>query len=62
MFIALSTALPAAQAGKLKVLAVVARRSAIAPEIPTITEQGFPSGHRPIYQDRYAGDGGGVGR
>lgn len=42
MFIALSTALPAAQAGKLKVLAVVGRRSAIAPEIPTITEQGFP--------------------
>jgi tripartite-type tricarboxylate transporter receptor subunit TctC len=42
MFIALSTALPPAQAGKLKVLAVVGRRSAIAPEIRTITEQGFP--------------------
>ena len=42
MFIALSTALPPAQAGKLKVLAVVAKRSAIAPEIATITEQGFP--------------------
>jgi tripartite-type tricarboxylate transporter receptor subunit TctC len=41
MFIALSTALPPAQAGKLKVLAVVSKRSAIAPEIPTITEQGF---------------------
>lgn len=42
MFIGLSTALPAARAGKAKVLAVVGKRSAIAPEIPTITEQGFP--------------------
>ena len=40
MFIALSTALPAAQAGKLSLLAVVGKRSAIAPEVPTITEQG----------------------
>lgn len=42
MFIGLSTALPAAKAGKVKVLAVIGRRSAIAPEIPTITEQGYP--------------------
>ncbi len=40
MFIALSTALPAAQAGKLSLLAVVGKRSAIAPDVPTITEQG----------------------
>jgi len=41
MFIGLSTALPAAKAGKVKVLAVIGRRSAIAPDIPTITEQGY---------------------
>lgn len=40
MFIALSTALPSAQGGKLRLLAVVGKRSAIAPEVPTITEQG----------------------
>lgn len=42
MFIALSTALPQAQSGKLKLLAVVGKRSAIAPDVATITEQGFP--------------------
>ena len=42
MFIGLSTALPAHKAGRAKVLAVVGKRSSIAPEIPTITEQGFP--------------------
>ncbi|OGU11834.1 MAG: hypothetical protein A2X63_09710, partial [Ignavibacteria bacterium GWA2_35_8] len=43
MFIALATALPAAKAGKVKVVAVGGtRRSVLAPEIPTITEQGFP--------------------
>jgi len=42
MFIGLSTALPAAKAGKVKILGVVGRRSALAPEIPTITEQGYP--------------------
>lgn len=43
MFIALSTALPSVKAGKVKALAVVGnKRSAIAPEIPTLTEQGFP--------------------
>ncbi len=43
MFIGLSTALPAAKAGKVKILAVVGgRRSSFAPEIRTLTEQGFP--------------------
>ncbi|HEY5900512.1 MAG TPA: tripartite tricarboxylate transporter substrate binding protein [Burkholderiales bacterium] len=42
MFIGLATALPNAQAGKLKLLAVVGKRSALTPEVPTITEQGFP--------------------
>lgn len=42
MFIGLAQALPGAQAGKLRVIAVVGKRSAIAPEIPTITEQGYP--------------------
>lgn len=43
MFIGLSAALPAAKAGKVKILAVVGkRRSALAPEIQTVTEQGFP--------------------
>jgi tripartite-type tricarboxylate transporter receptor subunit TctC len=42
MFIGLSSALPVAKAGKVKVLAVAGRRSSIAPEIPTFTEQGLP--------------------
>jgi tripartite-type tricarboxylate transporter receptor subunit TctC len=42
MFIGLSTALPAAKAGRIKVLAVAGRRSVIAPEIATLTEQGVP--------------------
>ena len=43
MFIGLSTALPAAKAGKVKILAVGGnRRSALAPKIQTLTEQGFP--------------------
>ena len=43
MFIGLSTALPAAKAGKVKLLAVGGtRRTALAPEIQTIKEQGFP--------------------
>ena len=43
MFIGLSSALPAAKAGRVKLLAVAGkRRSALAPEIQTITEQGFP--------------------
>lgn len=42
MFTSLSTALPGAKAGKSKLLAVIGRRSALAPQIPTITEQGFP--------------------
>ena len=43
MFIGLSNVLPAAKAGKVKILAVAGkRRSALAPDIPTITEQGFP--------------------
>lgn len=41
MFIGLSTALPAAKAGKVKVIAVAGRRSSIAPEIPTFSEQGL---------------------
>ena len=41
MFIGLSSALPVAKAGKVKVLAVAGRRSSIAPEIPTFTEQGL---------------------
>ncbi len=41
MFIGLSTAIPAAKAGKVKVLAVAGRRSALAPEVPTFAEQGF---------------------
>lgn len=43
MFIGLSTAVRTANAGKVKLLAVAgSRRSALAPEVPTITEQGFP--------------------
>lgn len=43
MFIGLSAALPAAKAGNVKILAVAGkRRSSFAPEIRTITEQGFP--------------------
>ena len=41
MFIGLSSALPSAKAGKVKVLAVAGRRSAIAPDILTFNEQGF---------------------
>ena len=41
-FIGLSSVLPAAQAGKVKLLAVGgSRRSALAPDVPTIAEQGF---------------------
>jgi tripartite-type tricarboxylate transporter receptor subunit TctC len=40
MFTGLSTALPGAKAGKSKILAVIGKRSQLAPQIPTITEQG----------------------
>ena len=42
LFTSLSSALPGAKAGKSKVLAVIGKRSSLAPQIPTITEQGFP--------------------
>jgi tripartite-type tricarboxylate transporter receptor subunit TctC len=42
MFISVGLAQPAVQAGKVKLIAVVGKRSALAPEIPTIAEQGVP--------------------
>jgi tripartite-type tricarboxylate transporter receptor subunit TctC len=41
MFIALSIAQPAVQAGKVKLIATVGKRSTLFPEIPSISEQGF---------------------
>ena len=41
MFIALSIAQPAIQAGKVKLIATVGKKSALFPEVATITEQGF---------------------
>ena len=41
MFIALSIAQPAIQAGKVKLIATVGTKSALFPEVATITEQGF---------------------
>ena len=42
MFISVGLAQPAVQAGKVKLIAVVGKRSPLAPDIPTITEQGVP--------------------
>ena len=42
MFIGLSIAQPAVQAGKVRLIAMVGKRSATFPDVPTITEQGFP--------------------
>lgn len=71
MFVALSTALPHVRVGKLKVLAVgTAKRSILAPEVPTVAESGFPGfgadavdGHRraernPAGRCDAAGEGG----
>ena len=41
MFISVGLAKPSVQAGKVKMIAVVGRRSALLPDIQTISEQGF---------------------
>ena len=41
MFISVGLAKPSVQAGKVKMIAVVGRRSALLPDVPTISEQGF---------------------
>ena len=41
MFVAVSIAQPAIQAGKVKLIATVGKRSALFPEVASITEQGF---------------------
>ena len=41
MFISVGLARPSVQTGKVKMIAVVGRRSALLPDVPTITEQGF---------------------
>jgi tripartite-type tricarboxylate transporter receptor subunit TctC len=43
MFSVVSTSLPHAKAGKLKILAVAAsKRSPLVPDVPTISESGYP--------------------
>lgn len=42
MFIAVSIAQPAIQSGKVKLIATIGKRSAMFPDVATITEQGFP--------------------
>jgi tripartite-type tricarboxylate transporter receptor subunit TctC len=42
MFISVGLAKPSVLAGKVKMLAVVGKRSPLLPEVPTITEQGYP--------------------
>ncbi len=41
MFISVGLARPSVQAGKVKMIAVVGRRSALLPDVPTIAEQGY---------------------
>lgn len=41
MFISVGLAKPSVQSGKIKMIAVVGRRSALLPEVPTIAEQGY---------------------
>ncbi|MEI6769825.1 MAG: tripartite tricarboxylate transporter substrate binding protein [Betaproteobacteria bacterium] len=41
MFISVGLAKPSVQTGKVKMIAVVGRRSALLPDVPTISEQGF---------------------
>ena len=41
MFISVGLARPSVQTGKVKMIAVVGRRSALLPEVPTIAEQGY---------------------
>lgn len=58
MFLPIHVALPQVRAGKLKALAVGSpRRSALAPELPTLAESGFPGVESDIWYAFFAPQG-----